>query len=64
MKFTIDGYPSAVANAQMKQAGIDTQIDTGGRKVDNLENMFIWALAQAFSTRISFALDEIDKGPP
>jgi MoxR-like ATPase len=56
---------AAVANAQMKQAGIDTQIDTGGRKVDNLdEYVHLGPLAQAFSKPGSvLLLDEIDKAP-
>ena len=56
---------AAVANAQMKQAGIDTQIDTGGRKVDNLdEYVHLGPLAQAFSAPGSvLLLDEIDKAP-
>ncbi len=56
---------AAVANAQMKQAGIDMQIDTGGRKVDNLEEyVHLGPLAKAFSTPESvLLLDEIDKAP-
>ena len=56
---------AAVANAQMKQAGIKMQIDTGGRKVDNLsEYVQLGPLAKAFSTPGSvLLLDEIDKAP-
>ena len=56
---------AAVANAQMKQAGIEMQIDTGGRKVDNLEEyVHLGPLAKAFSTPSSvLLLDEIDKAP-
>ena len=42
---------ATIANAQMKQAGIDMHIDTGGRHVDNLEEyVHLGPLAQAFST--------------
>ena len=53
---------ASVANAQMKQAGIKMQIDTGGRKVDNLnEYVHLGPLAKAFSTPGSvLLLDEID----
>ena len=56
---------AAVANAQMKQAGIKMQIDTGGRHVDNLkEYVYLGPLAKAFSTPGSvLLLDEIDKAP-
>ena len=56
---------AAVANAQMKQAGIEMQIDTGGRHVENLmEYVHLGPLAQAFSTPGSvLLLDEIDKAP-
>ena len=56
---------AAVANAQMKQAGIEMQIDTGGRKVDKLEEyVHLGPLAEAFSTpRSVLLLDEIDKAP-
>ena len=56
---------AAVANAQMKQAGIEMQIDTGGRHVDNLtEYVHLGPLAQAFSKPGSvLLLDEIDKAP-
>jgi len=56
---------ASVANAQMKQAGIKMQIDTGGRKVDNLsEYVHLGPLAKAFSTPGSvLLLDEIDKAP-
>jgi len=56
---------AAVANAQMKQAGIKMQIETGGRKVNNLnEYIHLGPLAKAFSTPGSILLlDEIDKAP-
>ena len=56
---------AAVANAQMKQAGIEMQIETGGRKVDKLEEyVHLGPLAEAFSTpRSVLLLDEIDKAP-
>ena len=56
---------AAVANAQMKKAGIEMQIDTGGRKVENLEDyVHLGPLAKAFSRPGSvLLLDEIDKAP-
>ncbi len=56
---------AAIANAQMKQAGIDMHIETGGRRVDELEQyVHLGPLAQAFSTPGSvLLLDEIDKAP-
>ena len=46
---------AAVANAQMKQAGIKMQIDTGGRHVDNLEEyVYLGPLAKAFPHRDQF----------
>ena len=54
-----------VANAQMKQSGINMQIDTGGRKVNDLgQYVHLGPLAKAFSTPGSILLlDEIDKAP-
>ena len=56
---------AAIANAQMKQAGIDMNIDTGGRHVDRLEEyVHLGPLAEAFSQPGSvLLLDEIDKAP-
>ncbi len=56
---------ASVANAQMKQAGINMQIDTGGRKVNDLgQYVHLGPLAKAFSTPGSILLlDEIDKAP-
>ena len=56
---------AAIANAQMKQAGIDQHINTGSRRVDQLEDyVHLGPLAQAFSTPGSILLlDEIDKAP-
>ena len=56
---------AAVANAQMKQAGIDMVIDTAGRRVDRLEEyVHFGPLANAFSNPGSVLLmDEIDKAP-
>ncbi len=56
---------AAIANAQMKQAGIDMHIETGGRRVDELEQyVHLGPLARAFSTPGSvLLLDEIDKAP-
>ena len=54
-----------IANAQMKQANLETTIDTGNRKVDHLEDyVHLGPLASAFSTPNSILLlDEIDKAP-
>ncbi len=56
---------AAIANAQMKQAGIEMEIDTAGRRVDHLEEyVHLGPLAEAFSTEGSvLLLDEIDKAP-
>ena len=56
---------AAVANAQMKQAGIDMVIDTAGRRVDQLDQYVHYGpLANAFANPGSvLLLDEIDKAP-
>ena len=56
---------AAIANAQMKQAGIDMEIDTAGRKVDQLEQyVHLGPLAESFANPGSvMLLDEIDKAP-
>jgi MoxR-like ATPase len=56
---------AVIANAQMEQAGLETRLDMGDRRIDNLDDYVrLGPLAKAYRSPNSVLLiDEIDKAP-
>jgi len=56
---------AVIANAQMEQAGLDTRLDLGDRRIDNLNDYVrLGPLATSYQSPNSVLLiDEIDKAP-